>query len=815
MHKNTTDIMKSFYISPSGNDSNPGTLDLPFQTIEKAMASVREININMAGDIYVYLMAGRYTPSDTLIFSVLDSGTNGYNIIYTSYHGAKPVVSGGVDISTGWSLCDGDLGARNIYQKTGIDWNFRQLYIDDQRGIRARAPNMTDEITGGPYYYATNGTYPYTVKASDIGPWANNGTAEMVIVDSWNQFRGRISHSIDNTVYFKAPENGFAFNHHDQNPAPYFFENDLALLDSEREWFLDTKEETLYYKPRSGEIMNKTQIIAPKLETLLKIEGMGPDNKVRNLKFSGITFKHSNWLAPGQYGYVDIQGGFRYQTVSGGSNSEIRNTARYTAPNSMAQIKYSDNITLEHNTFQYSGSWGIMGYEGTHRTTISRNKFYKNAGGGVAMGIAGDHWDEEDDPAYDLPDGQSQYDTISDNTVDMVALDYKDMVGIGAMLPQHMTISGNEVKNLPYTGISIGWNWTDRDHGMTGNQVYNNRIHDVLKLLQDGAGIYSLGRMKGNSKFYNNYIYDLVQSTYAAAYYLMGIYLDNGSCYKLVESNVIDNSPHAFNVSNPPNYDNKLENNYYSCNLGFIAGSNHVFNNRSLPDRNWPQEAKEIMNKAGPRVPSDYSLRGSELMDKLERYEWCDFWWEEAEKNDKPRVLLIGDSITRAYRPIVNELIKEKAYVDMLATSKAIANPSLVREIDYILGHEDFKYKIIHFNNGLHGWHISEEEYEKHLEAVVEHILDNCKGAKLILTLSTPVTLNGEKDEIDTELTAKVQNRNMAVVKIASKYKLEIDDLYTPMFRKSKLRVDDGYHYNEAGENALAAIVADKIRSFL
>lgn len=611
------------------------------------------------------------------------------------------------------------------------------------------------------------------------------------------------------------PENGFAFNHHDQNPAPYFFENDLALLDAEGEWFLDTKKETLYYKPRSGEIMNKTQIIAPKLETLLKIEGMDPYNKVQNIKFSGITFKHSNWLAPSSYGYVDIQAGFRYQTVSGGSNSEIRNTARYIAPNSMVQIKYSGNITLEYNTFQYSGSWGIMGYEGTDRTSISWNKFYKNAGGGVAMGIVGDHWDEEDDPAYDLPDGQSQYDTITDNTVDMVALDYKDMVGIGAMLPQHMAISGNEVKNLPYTGISIGWNWTDRDHGMTDNQVYNNRIHDVLKLLQDGAGIYSLGRMEGNSKFYNNYIYNLTQSTYAASYYLMGIYLDNGSCYKIVESNVIDNAPHAFNVSNPPNHDNKLKNNYYSCNLGFIAGSNYVSDNRSLPDRNWPQEAREIMNTAGPGVSPDYLLKGSERMVKLERYEWCDFWWEEAEKNNKPRVLLIGDSITRAYRPIVNELIKEKAYVDMLATSKALDNPSLKLEINYILNHENFRYKVIHFNNGLHGWHLSEEEYEKCLDEVVNHIIKNVKDAKIVLALSTPVTRDGIVEEIDWETTSKVLARNKAMERIAEKYNLLVDDLYNPMYGKSEYRVKDGYHYNEMGEKAQAEIVAGKIKQIL
>lgn len=202
-------------------------------------------------------------------------------------------------------------------------------------------------------------------------------------------------------------------------------------------------------------------------------------------------------------------------------------------------------------------------------------------------------------------------------------------------------------------------------------------------------------------------------------------------------------------------------------------------------------------------------------MTKLERYEWCDFWWEETDKADKPRVLLIGDSITRGYRPKVSDIIRERAYVDMLATSKAIDNPSLKRELDYILRHEDFKYKVIHFNNGLHGWHLSAEEYEKYLEEVVRHIVDICGPAKLILALATPVTIEGKTNEINMELTSQVIERNKAIEDIAKRYNLIIDDLYTPMFGKSQYRVDDGYHYNETGEKIQAEIVANKVEQFL
>ncbi len=77
----------------------------------------------------------------------------------------------------------------------------------------------------------------------------------------------------------------------------FYLENSLAYLDSEGEWYLDKDTSTLYYKPREGEIMNKTEIIAPKLETIIDINGTD-ENKTENITFDGIQFLHSNWLAP-------------------------------------------------------------------------------------------------------------------------------------------------------------------------------------------------------------------------------------------------------------------------------------------------------------------------------------------------------------------------------------------------------------------------------------------------------------------------------------------------------------------------------------
>ncbi|WP_413378691.1 X2-like carbohydrate binding domain-containing protein [Paenibacillus taichungensis] len=591
----------NFYVSHEGNDDNAGTAESPFRTIEKVKQAVRGINGAMTEDIYVYLQDGEYMLDDTLVFNSEDSGSNGYNIIYTADTGAKPVISGGVDISDGWELYDTE---KNIYKRTGVNWNFRQLYIGEDRGIRARQPNLTeaDADLQGPYFRAKNGEYPYVI-GEDAREWGNilNGTnAEMVVLQSWSQVRGRID-TINTTtgqIDFKFPESGFSYNHHGQGNSPFFFENALSLLDAEGEWFLDTDDQTVYYKPRSNETMNTTRIIAPRLETIVKIEGT-EDSKVRNLEFSGLTFKHSNWLAPSSYGYVDVQAGFRYQSVTGGNNTEIRNTARYTAANAMLELKYSGDIRIARNTFQHAGSWGIMGYEGTEHTDITWNTFTQNAGGGIAMGIVGDLWDDDEgqNPSYTLPDGQSQHDSITHNTIDRVALDYGDMVGIGAMLPQHMTIANNEISNLPYSAISIGWNWSDLDHGMTNNQVHNNYLHDSVKLIQDGAGIYTLGRMDGKSNIYHNYIKNMRQGKYAAWNHIMGVYLDGRTSYRMVEQNVIDNTEHAFSGSD---HDNIFRHNYYNVDFGNNNASNTAYGNVEVAGSNWPQEALDIIAAAGP-----------------------------------------------------------------------------------------------------------------------------------------------------------------------------------------------------------------------
>lgn len=204
-------------------------------------------------------------------------------------------------------------------------------------------------------------------------------------------------------------------------------------------------------------------------------------------------------------------------------------------------------------------------------------------------------------------------------------------------------------------------------------------------------------------------------------------------------------------------------------------------------------------------------------MATLERTEWCEFWWEKANRRDKKRVLLIGDSIAKGYHVFAKELLGAHVYADKLATSKALDNPALYRELDYIIRHGnesfDFPYEVVHVNNGLHGWHLGEAEYERRYDDVVQYLRRHSKAA-IVLAYTTPVTKSADDAyALDSAVNDRVIARNRAVDRIAARYGLAVNDLYAPMIGRRDYEAGDGYHYNEPGRRAQAELVAQSVAS--
>ncbi len=191
-----------------------------------------------------------------------------------------------------------------------------------------------------------------------------------------------------------------------------------------------------------------------------------------------------------------------------------------------------------------------------------------------------------------------------------------------------------------------------------------------------------------------------------------------------------------------------------------------------------------------------------------EALEWTNTWWEQAESEDLPRVLLIGDSISVGYHTAVQKELDGLYYVDRFSTSKFISDPFFRRELE--LYASEYTYRCIHFNHGLHGLDFPLEVYRDHYRRPLEMLLARCP--RVILALSTPITEVDHPDVLSAELNPVVLARNEAVLRLAEEYRLPVNDLYEAVAGKPSIRKADGYHYTEEGAALQGKQVAQAVR---
>jgi hypothetical protein len=196
-----------------------------------------------------------------------------------------------------------------------------------------------------------------------------------------------------------------------------------------------------------------------------------------------------------------------------------------------------------------------------------------------------------------------------------------------------------------------------------------------------------------------------------------------------------------------------------------------------------------------------------------ENIEWCDVWMPNADKHDKPRVLLIGDSICRGYSADVERRLAGTAYVARLATSRGIGDPVLLDEILSLVRHH--KFAVIHFNNGLHGNGYTAAEYEAGMKQVIAALRKEGRGAGLILTTSTFVQPGYRGWKSDAWNRQMVEARNAIVQRLAQAEDIPVDDLCAVTRDHPEYYSGDKIHYNGNGYAALGTQVANAIRKAL
>lgn len=589
--------------SETGNDSNAATYAAPLKTVTAAYNKAKTKLSENTADVYVLLAGGTYNTDSTITIGPSGS-TAGNKLIFSSFGKSKAVISGGRKIE-GWSLYD---SAKNIYRAyVGTGINTRQFYVNDIRADRA--------ASAVPLTNAAMTAAGYTSSDTALAGYAHPEDLEMVYYSAWTNPRCAVSAvtaagstatiTLNATGFTKLQNKGMSSI--SSSILPAWYENTYELIDTEGEWYMNTHDGYMYYKPRFFEDMSSCDAEIPYAEKLLNISGTA-DNNVKNTEFDNIIFKYSTWLKPTTDGYLaDVQDNYQ----SGKTGTDM-------IPSAAIEVSYADGITFSGCEIAKTGGGGIKLINGIKNLSFCGNELYDIAGNAITLGIPNGSYSQYVNPTddrYIVRDNK-----ITDNYIHRTGVDYRSSGAISAAFPKNTEISHNEICDCPYSGMHVGYGWNSYADTGTATEKLNieaNYIHNVMNSrVYDGAAIYLIGNTGGSTADYNtvkgNYIKD-VKNLYGA------LYPDEGSRYWEMTQNVIDlsNYPLLYGASTA-NVNgratewlhlwtssimyNHITDNYATTNYCENNGTDNSVDMPAVyaPDE-WPSDALALIEAAGIR----------------------------------------------------------------------------------------------------------------------------------------------------------------------------------------------------------------------
>ncbi len=539
----------TLYVAPNGNDHWSGRLSMPnrtrtdgpLATFHGALTALRKERASggIRGPVTVYFKGGTYAIGKPIVVTPADSGTTNSPVTFAAYLGETPIISGGRAIK-GWKKgSDGVWSAKLPVSLKG--WDFQQLFVNGKRRIRAHlpvkgfyrmvapAPPITDPAT---HQYVTRDRTAFIYHGQDFERWPDISDAQVVVYHSWETSRLRIK-SLDeenHIVTFTGSSNWpFGTWERDQR---YTINNIREGLKLPGEWYLNERTGVVEYMPYHGENPNKENIIAPVTDTLMQFDGNPETGRLGYIRITGFHFEYSDWTLEPQ-GHSDGQ-------------------AAVTVPAAiMAEGLY--HFQLDHCDIAHIGTNAIWLNKGCRYDLIQHNIIRDMGVGGVKIG---------DQSRPSNPEDLSSYNRVDNNQIYDGGYVYPAGVGIWVAQSDHNTLSHNDIHDLNYDGISVGWNWGDEPNDTNNNLIEYNRIYRVMRgKLSDGGGIYCLGVSTG-SVIKGNFIYDVFP--YPNPPFAWGIYLDATTSGYTVEDNIVYDVFAGCLMGHNGAHDNTIENNIFA-----------------------------------------------------------------------------------------------------------------------------------------------------------------------------------------------------------------------------------------------------------
>lgn len=532
-------------------------------SIEKALQQAREERrLNNATDICLRLQEGVYQLNQPITIRPEDNGTR---IVADG----KVTISGGVSIS-GWKK-EGKCYVADVPDFNGRPLEFRQLWVNGKKAVRARDVNDFEQMFRIRSVDKANETIYVPAKA--VKKIINAKYPEMVLHEMWCIANLRIKNikiqGDSAAVTFHQPESHVHFMHPWPSPmvttdghnSAFYLTNAKELLDSEGEWYLDARASKLYYIPRKGEDMGSAEVIAPAVETLVQVAGT-PDEPVKDVTFEGITFSYATWMRPSVSGHAPLQAGM-YMTEAyklrpkmdrPNGDHKLDNQGWVGRPAAAVSLNCAENVSFTKCTFEHNASTGLDYHLYIKGGTVDRCTFRDIGGNGILAGGFSPEGFEAHKP-YDPADRRIICTglNITNNLITDVTNEDWGCVGIGAGFVRDIRICNNEISDVSYTGISVGWGWNQQPCSMANNLISGNLIYNYAKHMYDTAGIYTLGAQP-HSLIEGNVVRDIYTPSYVHdPEHWFYLYTDEGSSGITVRNNWTPAEKYLKNANGPGN----------------------------------------------------------------------------------------------------------------------------------------------------------------------------------------------------------------------------------------------------------------------
>lgn len=402
--------LSTYFVSPSGNDNNVGSIDYPFLTIQEAY------NTAVAGNT-INLRAGTYRESVNI---------NTHNITLQAYNNEAVIISG-TDVYNNltWTPTAGNSA---IYSAPYTGTAFEQLFFNNKPMIQARWPNLPKDANGDWNYLDTNmwadaskGAVYGTMVDSSLTNTGFSALGAWAVLNVNHQYytwtRPVLTHSKGSPSFTYPQDLGGTLSptlpYTDDR---YYLFGKLELLDAPGEWFYDSVAQLIYFYPPNGlnpntlgiEIKSRNYSLSATADTNLTFQNLtfwatafkfnSQSAGCHNLVFKNNIVLYSSCteffsMNVGQYGYGNES---NYPIINGNKCQITGNVFAYGSTSALFVSGY-DNL-IENNIvhdfdytsslvtplFQVSKTWdSYIGSAG--RATVRYNDFYNS--GGVLLSV--------------------------------------------------------------------------------------------------------------------------------------------------------------------------------------------------------------------------------------------------------------------------------------------------------------------------------------------------------------------------------------------------------------------------------------------